>query len=55
MLLKLDASMQKSVASWRLPILNPEGFFFDKSNLLRVASDDMERIYLFNDPETHAR
>ncbi len=55
MLFKLDASMQKSVASWRLPILNPEGFFFDKSNLLRVASDDMERIYLFNDPETHAR
>lgn len=54
-LLKLDSSMEHIASSWRLPVLNPEGFFFDTSNVLRVASDDMERIYLFNDPETHAR
>jgi uncharacterized protein YjiK len=52
-LFKLDSTMQHIASSWRLPVLNPEGFFFDNSNVLRVASDDMERIFIFNDPETH--
>jgi hypothetical protein len=38
------------IEKWSLPVINPEGFAFDKKGNLLVTCDDMQRIYYFNNP-----
>lgn len=47
-LFKLDPKDYRILQSWILPIVNPEGFCFDENQELRVISDDMQRMYYFN-------
>lgn len=50
-LLKLNPSSYQVIEKWLLPVINPEGFAFDKDGSLLVTCDDMQRIYYFNNPE----
>lgn len=50
-LFKLDSKNYQVLQSWLLPVLNPEGFCFDSNGALRVISDDMQRMYYFNQIE----
>ena len=49
--LKLNPITYEVIEKWLLPVINPEGFAFDKDSNLVVTCDDMQRIYYFNNPE----
>ena len=51
MLIKLNPLTYEVLQKWSLPVINPEGFAFDKDGNVIIASDDMQRIYYFNNPE----
>lgn len=51
MLLKLNPNTYEVLQKWSLPVINPEGFAFDKDGNLLVTCDDMQRLYYFNNPE----
>lgn len=51
MLFKLNPQTYEVLQKWSLPVINPEGFAFDKDGNLLVTCDDMQRIYYFNNPE----
>jgi len=48
---KLDPNSYKVLAKWKLPVLNPEGLTFDKDGNMVVLSDDLQKIYYFQNPE----
>ena len=48
---KLNPLSYEVIGKWQLPVINPEGFAFDKIGNLVVTCDDMQRIYFFNNPE----
>jgi uncharacterized protein YjiK len=50
MLMKLNPNTYEVIEKWSLPVINPEGFAFDKKGNLLVTCDDMQRIYYFNNP-----
>ena len=51
MLIKLNPQTYEVIQKWSLPVINPEGFTFDKDGNLIITCDDMQRIYYFNNPE----
>jgi len=51
MLLKLNPQTYEVLQKWALPVINPEGFTFDRDGNLIIACDDMQRLYYFNNPE----
>ena len=51
MLIKLNPQTYEVIQKWSLPVINPEGFTFDKDGNLIITCDDMQRIYFFNNPE----
>ena len=51
MILKLNPLTYEVLGKWSLPVINPEGFAFDKDGNILVSCDDMQRIYYFNNPE----
>jgi uncharacterized protein YjiK len=50
-LIKLNPETYEVIAKWKLPVINPEGFAFDKDGNFLVTCDDMQRLYYFNNPE----
>lgn len=50
-LFKVDPKSYQTIAAWKLPVINPEGFAFDKDGNLLVTCDDMQRLYYFDNPE----
>jgi uncharacterized protein YjiK len=36
---------------WNIPIYNPEGICFDTDGTMRIISDDMRRLYIFQNPD----
>ena len=40
------------VGQWKINVLNPEGIAFDNNNRMIILSDDLERMYFFNHPES---
>jgi uncharacterized protein YjiK len=50
-LLKVDTTAYTVLATWKLPLINPEGFVFTSDGKLIVLSDDMEMMYTFDNPE----
>ena len=51
MILKLNPITYEVLQKWSIPVINPEGFAFDKDGNLLVTCDDMQRMYYFNNPE----
>lgn len=50
-LLQLNPNTYEVLHEWSLPVINPEGFAFDKDGNLLITCDDMQRLYYFNNPE----
>lgn len=50
-LMQLNPNTYEVLHQWTLPVINPEGFAFDKDGNLFVTCDDMQRLYYFNNPE----
>ncbi|HLA55495.1 MAG TPA: SdiA-regulated domain-containing protein [Flavobacterium sp.] len=50
-IMKLNPNTYEVVGKWSLPVINPEGFAFDKDGSLLVTCDDMQRLYYFNNPD----
>ncbi|MEC4004803.1 SdiA-regulated domain-containing protein [Flavobacterium sp. SUN052] len=51
MLIKVNPETYEVIKKWKLPIINPEGLAFDKNGNLLITSDDMQRLFFFNNPE----
>jgi uncharacterized protein YjiK len=49
--LKLNPITYEVLEKRLLPVINPEGFAFDKDSNLVITCDDMQRIYYFNNLE----
>jgi len=49
---KLNPNDYSVLAKWKIPVLNAEGITFLPDGNLIVASDALERLYYFNNPET---
>ena len=50
-IIKLDPISYKVISQWKIPVLSPEGITFDKNNNIVITSDDLQRVYYFNNPE----
>ena len=50
-ILKINPETYKVVSKWKIPVLSPEGITFDKDNNIMITSDDLQRIYYFNNPD----
>lgn len=50
-LIKLNPETFEVLNKWKLPIINPEGLAFDAAGNILITSDDMQRLYFFNNPE----
>ena len=50
-IVKLDPKNYQILDKWKIPVLNPEGIAFDKNGKILITSDDMQRIYYFDNPE----
>lgn len=48
---KLNPTTYEVTGKWLLPVINPEGFAFDKEGNLLITCDDMQRLFYFNNPE----
>lgn len=48
---KINPETYEIMASWSIPVLNPEGIAFDGSDRMIIASDDLGKLYYFNNPE----
>ena len=48
---KINPDTYEVLASWIVPVINPEGIVFDKNGQLIIASDDLEKLFYFNNPE----
>ncbi len=48
---KVDPDTYGVLDSWQIPVLNPEGITFDKNGQLVIVSDDLGRLYYFNNPD----
>ena len=49
--MKIDPETYKVVDSWLIPVINPEGIAFTKEGQLVIASDDLEKLFYFNNPD----
>lgn len=47
---RLNPNNYEVEASWKIPIINPEGLAFDRQGNMLIVSDDMERLYFFDKP-----
>lgn len=50
MIFQLNPTTYKVIQKWYIPVLNPEGITFNNDNNIIISSDDMERLYFFNNP-----
>ncbi|MEP3967909.1 MAG: SdiA-regulated domain-containing protein [Nonlabens sp.] len=50
---KVNPTDYTVVAQWVIPVLNAEGLAFDKNGDFIVASDALQRLYYFNNPENN--
>jgi len=50
-ILKVNPETYEVLAKWSIPVVNPEGMTFDNQGNLYITSDDMQRLYFFNNPE----
>lgn len=50
---KLNPNDYSVIAKWEIPVLNAEGLSFGEDGNLIVASDALERLYYFNNPESN--
>lgn len=48
---KINPDTYAVEGAWQLPVLNPEGITFDQNGQLIIASDDLGKLYYFNNPE----
>lgn len=48
---KIDSRDYSVNASWKLPIINPEGICFSENGDMVIVSDDMGKIFYFKNPE----
>ena len=47
---KVNPEDYSIVAKWNIPVINPEGICFDRSNNLLIVSDDMSELFKFKFP-----
>ncbi len=52
---KLNPNDYSVLAKWEIPVLNAEGLTFGADGNLIIASDALERLYYFNNPENIQR
>ena len=50
-LIKVNPETFEVIQKWRIPVINPEGLAFDKNGNILITSDDMQRLFYFNNPE----
>ena len=50
-IIKINPETYEVVSRWNIPVLSPEGITFDKDNNIMITSDDLQRIYYFNNPD----
>lgn len=50
LIFRLNPETYEIEASWKIPVLNPEGLAFDDKGNMLVVADDLERLYYFNKP-----
>lgn len=50
---KLNPKDYSVISKWIIPVINAEGLAFDKSGNLIVASDALQLLYYFNNPENN--
>lgn len=50
LIFRLDPESYEVEASWKIPVLNPEGLAFDDKGNMLVVADDLERLYYFKKP-----
>lgn len=48
---KINPDTYEIEAAWVIPVLNPEGITFDQNGQLIIVSDDLSKLYYFNNPE----
>lgn len=48
---KLNPNDYSVITKWKIPVINAEGIAFNADGNLIVASDALERLYYFNNPE----
>ena len=51
MIMKLNPDTYEVLKKWSIPVINPEGIAFDKNGNVLITSDDLQRLYFFNNPE----
>jgi uncharacterized protein YjiK len=47
---RLDYKKGSILNTWKIPVLNPEGICFNQNNEMVVVSDDMGKMYVFDNP-----
>ena len=52
---KLDPNDYSLISKWEIPVINAEGLSFDSDGNFIVASDALQRLYYFNNPENSQR
>jgi len=50
---KLNPKDYSVLSKWTIPVINAEGIAFDTDGNLTVASDALQRLYYFNNPENN--
>ncbi|WP_184808091.1 SdiA-regulated domain-containing protein [Epilithonimonas hominis] len=51
MVFKLDPKTYNVMAKFEVPVYNPEGITFGKDGTLYILSDNLQRLYTFDNPE----